>query len=264
MMTTRSPAPRLGGDRPDDRVDVREAPGARCRRARGRRRAAPPTAARPRAASTGTPARASTSSAPARERPREVVLEHAPARRRRSRLEDAPRCGGRDAPRARPAASRESPSDGGRSRRRPSRPASTPRNSSRRLTPSNAASARAQARRARAPSACPTAIAASALRTLWAPKSGTSNSPNGSPRSVTSNRQIGCPSARRRGLPVRVGGDAERLDRQRACAASRTASGLSAPMSSRPRRGTSFTSRRNASAPPRSRHRCPRGRTRRC
>ena len=89
-----------------------------------------------RAAWTGTPG-ASSDLVGGGKRVREVVLEHPPARRRRSRLEDRPdaRAGIRRRA-ARPAFPRPR-SDGARNRRTRSRPPASPTTSSRRLTPAN-------------------------------------------------------------------------------------------------------------------------------
>ena len=135
MMTTRSPSPRF----------VRR----RVRRSRptvgNAARACAPRVVRSRTSSStdsrsasgsderNTGARIDFVGAGLREGSREVVLKHAPAGRGRPRLEHRPHALVRVRPLASPRASRESPSDDARSRRRPTRRATTPRSSSRRL-----------------------------------------------------------------------------------------------------------------------------------
>ena len=91
------------------------------------------------------------------------------------------------------------------------------------------------------PTCAPTAIAASALRTLCTPSSGDSNRPNGSPVAAHVEARQRRRDARRRRLPRRAVAEAERLDRaDRRRRAAPRACGLSAPSSSRPLRGTRF------------------------
>ena len=143
----------LADDRRDDVVDVGNVTRALLRARAGRRRAARPTAARTRAATIGTPPATTTSSARA-ERSREVVLEHAPARRGGARLEDGPDAAIRDNRSAAPPASRAPRSDDARNRRAPSRRRAAPTISSRRLMPLNAPQAVGQRRRVDARRSC--------------------------------------------------------------------------------------------------------------
>ena len=93
------------------------------------------------------------------ERPREIVLKHAAARRGRARLEHRPDARRRIATRAGRRAFRPPPSDGARNRRRRSRRPTVPTTSSRRLTPANVSSPSA-IRSALMPTSVATAIAA--------------------------------------------------------------------------------------------------------
>ena len=95
------------------------------------------------------------------------------------------------------------------------------------------------------PSSAPTAIAASALRTLCSPSSGIVNSPRSCPPRETWKR---VPPARADSM-ARHSAPSARPNvwtRLRAVAARAAASGLSAPSSTRPLRGTRLTSRRKA------------------
>ena len=135
----------------------------------------PATAACPRRCDRGTPPRA----------PLRRPLE---ARRRnpsgtpsgmmtRSAARRWPRCAASDARAAAPRSSRRSRSDDARSRRRPRIPSTLPRSSSRRLTPAKRSQAAGDRARCRGRRDTPTAIAASALRTLCRPSSGISKVP---------------------------------------------------------------------------------------
>ena len=148
------------------------------------------------------------------ERAREVVLEHAPARRRRPRLEDRPDAAIRIRPAHARAASRESPSDDARSRRRPTRRARCPAvrggGARRGIAPGPRCIVSGVS-----PAACPTASAASALRTLCSPSSGSVNVPERLARVRHVERAcrrptLGCPTRASRRPRV----EAERLDRR--------------------------------------------------
>ena len=198
------------------------------------------------------------------ERPREVVLKHAAARRGRSRLEHRPHAPAGIARAQAPTASRAPRSGGARNRPAPSRRCATPTVSSRRLMPLNARNPSASVVGAR-PTCAPTAIAASALRTLCTPSSGDSNRPNSVALTMHVEVRQAVPMLDRRRPPRRLRVEAEGLDRahghrrqrmrvwtvgaeqQQAVAAARGS----------PAGGT-------PAAPRRDRRRCRRGRTRCC
>ena len=136
------------------------------------------------AESTAAPAPAASTGRPARRRPRprqsnaraEVVLEHAPARRGRARLEHRPDARLRVRGTQRRSASRRPPLDGARSRHSTVTPSAMPTTSSRRFTPANDRSPSA-IRSTLTPTSVATAIAAVALRTLCDPAPAVRNDP---------------------------------------------------------------------------------------
>ena len=183
------------------------------------------------------------------ERPREVVLKHPAARRRRSRLEDRP-----------DAAIGIRPAHGPQrleNRRRMVREVVEHRDAARlaaQLEPAPHALERRQPARSsprpiEARRRAPTAIAASAFRTLCAPKSGSRERARAARRARV-RRRTRCGRRPARSSDARQsasGAEAERLDRRSARdGLSCIASALSAPRISRPLRGTSSTNRRNA------------------
>ena len=245
MITTRSPLARLAGDRVDDGVDRRQ---SRARRpGRADRDQLAPTAARA-SGRRRSEDRREHHLVGARERPREVVLEHAPARRSGARLEHRPERAGPARRRAGRQAFRRPRSDGARSRRRPSRRARSPTTSSRRLTPANVGQPLAQASAGDARPRAPTAMRGERVAHVVLAEQRHLEPADESRRPVQhgergaarplSQMSCACQSASAASPKV--------CTRHRASGASAAASGLSAPSSSRPRRGTRFTRRRKA------------------
>ena len=210
------------------------------------RPAAAPTAARLRAASIGSTGARITSSrrlrTRARSRPGTRAGTTRPIAARRP-----PRCA-RSGFAARSARERleRSPSDDARSRRRPSRRRATPTTSSRRLTPANGRSPLASRRPADADRAC--ADGDRRQRVPHVVRAEQRHVERAERRAACAARRTTCPRRRRR----EVAAPASRrpsprpnvsTGRPRASRQTRRASGLSAPSSSRPCRGTRFTSR---------------------
>ena len=122
------------------------------------------------------------------ERARERLLEDPAARRGRPRLEDGPDAARRGAPPAAPASVSAMAVGWWAKSSYTVTPPTVPTASSRRFTPLKRSQARRRASSASRPTAWPTASAASALRTLCAPSSGTSNVPSAAPRCRTLKR----------------------------------------------------------------------------